>query len=75
MFNAESCRLLLLRSSSLRLDDCVRITKYRASQLESDRLQPFSLKNFLNRNKKKTPLVLKYIYSATRFGNIKCFSC
>ena len=47
-FTPESCRSLLLRSSSLREDDWELRTEDRDSQLLSDRLQPLSLK------KKKT---------------------
>ena len=43
-FTPESCRLLLLRSSSLRLEDRELRTEDRASQLLSERLQPLSLR-------------------------------
>lgn len=39
----ESSRSLLLRSNSLRLDDCELTTEDRASQLLFDRLQPLNL--------------------------------
>lgn len=43
-FTPESCRLLLLRSSSVRLEDWELRAKDRASQLLSERLQPLSLR-------------------------------
>ena len=43
-FTPESCRSLLFRSSSLRLEDWELRTEDRASQLLSDRLQPLILK-------------------------------
>jgi len=39
----ESCRLLLLRSSSVRLQDWELRAEDRAAQLLSERLQPLSL--------------------------------
>ena len=46
-FTPESCRSLLFRSKSLRLEDWELRTEDRASQLLSDRLQPLSLKESL----------------------------
>lgn len=43
-FTPESCRSLLLRSSSFRLEDWELRIKDRGSQVLSERLQPFSLK-------------------------------
>lgn len=43
-FTPESYRLLLFRSSSLRLEDCKLRTEDRAAQLASERLQTLSLK-------------------------------
>jgi len=43
-FTPESCRLLLLRPSSVRLEDWELRTEDRASQLLSERLQPLSLR-------------------------------
>ena len=42
-FTPESCRSLVLRSSSLRLEELELRTETRASQHLSDRLQQFSL--------------------------------
>ena len=42
-FTPESCRSLVLRSSSLRLEELALRTEARASQHLSDRRQPFSL--------------------------------
>ena len=43
-FTPEPCRLLLLMSSSLRLEDWELRTEDRAAQLLSERLQPVSLR-------------------------------
>ena len=57
-FTPESCRLLLLRSSSLRLEDWELRTEDRAAQLLSERLQPLSLKkNQQNKRKQLQTLV------------------
>lgn len=45
-FSPESCRLLLLRSSSFRFEVWAPMTNARDSQLPSDSLQPLSLKDF-----------------------------
>ncbi len=60
-FTPESCRLLLLKSSSLSLEDWELRTDDRALQLFSERLQPFSLQ--------KQPKGNKQGCNGTRKGN------
>ena len=50
-FNPESCKLLLLRSSSLRLEDWALRTEDRASQPFQDILQPLSLEEIIDEKK------------------------
>lgn len=57
----EFCRSLLLRSRSLRLEDCELRTEDRASQLLHVRLQPLSLKKILRQHYLISPLSLSNI--------------
>ena len=67
-FTPESCRLLLVSSSSLRLEDWELRTDARLSQLFSDRLQPLSLKKNMQHKSVQESLCIFF-----QTSNMSCF--